>query len=235
LKTQPAPILLTPTATTTEFSDGVEDANHNGVVDYGETDPCDIDTDGDGIQDGTELGYTLADIGPDTDTDVFQPDLDPSTTTDPLNSDTDGDGLSDGQEDTNHDGAVNNDERDPAHKDNTFGPDSASITNPFFPINTVKKLIYAGYGALDGYERYIEVVGTEVIDNVNCAKVLIKGYGNNPDPELDPEWYYLWVAQDTDEVVWVLQRYIAEEDTTEFFGKDNAIVLMPADPQNTVK
>jgi len=211
------------------------DTDNDGLTNVQETniyhtDPNNPDTDGDGIQDGTELGYTLADVGSDTDTNVFQPDQDPGTTTNPLNSDTDRDGLSDGQEDTNHDGAVNNDERDPAYKDNTFCPDSASITNPFVPINTVKKLIYAGYGALEGYERYIEVAGTEVIDNVNCAKVLTKGHGNNPDPELDPEWYYSWIAQDTDEVVWVLQRYIAEEDTIEFFGTNNAIVLMPSDP-----
>ena len=95
------------------ISDGVEDANHNGVVDYGETDPCDIDTDDDGIQDGTELGYTLYDIGPDTDIDIFQPDLDPSTTTDPLDDDTDDDGLLDGEEDTNHNGRVDPGESDP--------------------------------------------------------------------------------------------------------------------------
>jgi len=93
--------------------DGVEDANHNGLVDTNETDPCNIDTDGDGIQDGTELGYTLADIGPDTDTSVFQPDLDPTTTTDPLDPDTDGDGISDGEEDTNHNGRVDPGETDP--------------------------------------------------------------------------------------------------------------------------
>jgi hypothetical protein len=78
--------------------DGVEDANHNGITDTGETDPCILDTDGDGIQDGTELGYTLADIGPDTDTNIFKPDSDPTTTTDPLNPDTDGDGMDDGWE-----------------------------------------------------------------------------------------------------------------------------------------
>jgi hypothetical protein len=99
------------------ISDGVEDANHNGVVDYGETDPCDIDTDDDGIQDGTELGYTLDDIGPDTDTDIFQPDLDPSTTTDPLDEDTDDDGLLDGEEDTNHNGRVDPGESDPNIRD----------------------------------------------------------------------------------------------------------------------
>ena len=93
--------------------DGVEDANHNGVVDIAETDPCNVDTDGDGIQDGTELGYTLEDIGSDTDINIFQPDLDPSTTTDPLNVDTDGDGLNDGAEDLNHNGQVDEGETDP--------------------------------------------------------------------------------------------------------------------------
>ena len=99
------------------ISDGVEDANHNGVVDYGETDPCDIDTDDDGIQDGTELGYTLDDIGPDTDTDIFQPDLDPGSTTDPLDDDTDDDGLLDGEEDTNHNGRVDPGEMNPNIRD----------------------------------------------------------------------------------------------------------------------
>ena len=93
--------------------DGVEDANHNGVVDPGETDPCLADTDGDSIQDGTELGYTLADIGPDTDTDVFQPDLDPVSKTDPLDVDSDEDGIPDGMEDANHNGSVDAGETDP--------------------------------------------------------------------------------------------------------------------------
>ena len=93
--------------------DGVEDANHNGVLDPNETDPCNRDTDGDGIQDGTELGYTLSDANPDTNTNIFQPDLDPSTTTDPLDDDTDNDGLPDGQEDANHNGRLDQGETHP--------------------------------------------------------------------------------------------------------------------------
>ena len=93
--------------------DGMEDVNHNGVVDNGETNPCSVDTDGDGIQDRTELGYTLSDIGPDTDTNVFQPDMDDTTTTDPLDEDSDNDGLLDGQEDANHNGEVDGGETDP--------------------------------------------------------------------------------------------------------------------------
>ena len=93
--------------------DGTEDQNHNGLVDAGETDPCNVDTDGDGLQDGTELGYTLGDVGADTDTSVFQEDLDPATTTDPLKEDTDGDRWQDGREDANHNGRVDPGERDP--------------------------------------------------------------------------------------------------------------------------
>jgi uncharacterized repeat protein (TIGR01451 family) len=38
------------------LSDATEDANHNGVVDPGETDPANSDTDGDGIIDGLDAG-----------------------------------------------------------------------------------------------------------------------------------------------------------------------------------
>lgn len=93
--------------------DGDEDQNHNGVHEIWETDPANIDTDGDGIQDGTELGLTLAQVSSDTDTTVFQPDLDPTTITDPLNVDTDNDGIPDGVEDTNHNGMVDSGESDP--------------------------------------------------------------------------------------------------------------------------
>ena len=69
---------------------GGEDKNFNGTIDSGETDPCKIDSDGDGIQDGTEAGLTLAEIVIDTNAGVFIPDSDPTTTTDPTKEDTDG-------------------------------------------------------------------------------------------------------------------------------------------------
>ena len=97
------------------MDDGTEDANRNGMVDPGETDPCNIDSDGDGIQDGTERGYTLNDIGPDTDLGIFQPDLDPTSVTDPMNPDTDGDGFLDGEEDNSLNGRVDNSEMDPLY------------------------------------------------------------------------------------------------------------------------
>lgn len=93
--------------------DGVEDANFNGVVDIGETNPCELDSDGDGLQDGTESGITLSDISPDTDTLVFIPDADPSTLTNPLDAYSDNDCLLDGEEDSNHNGAVDPGETNP--------------------------------------------------------------------------------------------------------------------------
>jgi len=110
------------------LADGTEDANHNGIVDSGETDPCNVDTDGDGIQDGTEAGLTLSDVGTDTDTNVFIFDADPNTTTDPLSSDTDQDGISDGEEDANHNGMVDEGETDPASADRYVSNSGSNLT-----------------------------------------------------------------------------------------------------------
>ena len=85
------------------------DDDNDGLTDSEEanlgTDPLAADSDGDGVQDGTELG--VAEAGPDSTggPNPFVADADPTSTTDPLNSDTDGDGLTDGQEDLNADGA----------------------------------------------------------------------------------------------------------------------------------
>jgi hypothetical protein len=112
------------------LADGSEDINLNGVVDTGETDPCNADTDMDMRQDGTEQGLVAGledpdgDEGPLTGTDltVFIADDNPQTQTDPLAADTDGDGLGDGQEsvpgaclladdlDTDDDGLADNEE-----------------------------------------------------------------------------------------------------------------------------
>ena len=93
--------------------DGVEDANHNGQQDQDETAACNPDSDNDGLLDGTELGVTLADIGPDTDTGVFVADDDPNTTTNPLDDDSDGDTIPDGDEDANGNGRVDDGEANP--------------------------------------------------------------------------------------------------------------------------
>jgi hypothetical protein len=94
------------------------DTDNDGIVDGTEvfvvgTDPTNPDTDGDGIQDGTEIGLTEPELDGATDLDVFVPDADPDTTTDPLDDDTDGGGVSDGEEDTDHNGRVDSGECDP--------------------------------------------------------------------------------------------------------------------------
>ncbi len=103
------------------LSDGDEE-NGTGPLDpFGPTDPMDSDTDGDGIGDGLEAGVDepippgVSDGGvPYRGTDgEVTPDDDPSTTTDPTKIDTDDDGTPDGVEDTDGNGAVDDDESDP--------------------------------------------------------------------------------------------------------------------------
>ncbi len=93
------------------------DSDDDGITDVDEqlfgTSPNDADSDGDGIQDGTEIGLTLDDIGPETDRNIFIPDADPTTTTNPTDSDSDHDGIMDGDEDTDHNGMVDEGESDP--------------------------------------------------------------------------------------------------------------------------
>jgi len=86
-------------------------------------DPLAPDTDGDGIQDGTELGRTSGWPGDPTqgiggtDPTVFVPDADPASTTDPIDLDSDEDGLSDGDEDLDGNGRQDPGETDPASAD----------------------------------------------------------------------------------------------------------------------
>ncbi|MCB9554221.1 MAG: hypothetical protein H6705_20520 [Myxococcales bacterium] len=75
------------------LADDEEDLDGDGVVDPGETDPDDPDTDDDGLSDGLEVHA--------------------DNPTDPTRADTDGDGLPDGVEDRDHDGRVGDGETDP--------------------------------------------------------------------------------------------------------------------------
>lgn len=97
-------------------NDGVWDLDEHGAG----TDYENADSDGDGVQDGTELGLTEGVPDPDgngpllgTDAGFFIADTDPTTTTDPNNADSDGDGASDGEEDLNGNGKVDPGETDP--------------------------------------------------------------------------------------------------------------------------
>ncbi|MFZ5439260.1 MAG: adventurous gliding motility lipoprotein CglD, partial [Myxococcota bacterium] len=86
------------------LADGAEDANHDGTVNTGETDPRNRDSDGDRINDGLERNVTM---------------------TDPLKVDSDGDTCSDGAEDFNQNGAVDMGETNPRD-----GSDCGPAVNP---------------------------------------------------------------------------------------------------------
>jgi MYXO-CTERM domain-containing protein len=130
--------------------DAVEDANGDGVLDPGETDPFQADTDGGGTGDGSEVGagsnprdplddpdgdpdgdgLTTAEENElrtnpriaDTDRDGLDDGLEVRTAgTEPRLADTDGDGLSDGFEDADHDGRVDPTESDPRLVDTDGG------------------------------------------------------------------------------------------------------------------
>lgn len=64
--------------------DGVEDENHDGIVSSNELDPCNVNTDGDRYQDGTELGYSADMVGADTDLFIFVADTTPYSITNPF-------------------------------------------------------------------------------------------------------------------------------------------------------
>lgn len=92
-----------------------EDINNNGIVDPGETDPYNPDTDGDGLNDGLERGLSQPE-GKGTGS-TWRNDTDPNTKSDPLDPDSDNDGLTDGQEDKNENGKVDLNETNPIDTD----------------------------------------------------------------------------------------------------------------------
>jgi hypothetical protein len=73
----------------------------------------DPDSDGDGIFDGTEVGVVTPNAATNVANARFVADADPSTKTRMLDPDTDHGGVSDGIEDINHNGRIDNGERNP--------------------------------------------------------------------------------------------------------------------------
>lgn len=99
-------VALSPTVDTD--GDGIpdveEDANGNGVVDTGETDPYRADSDNGGESDGSEVAAKRNPLDPtddltyDTDGDGWVNGIEILHNTDPKNPDTDGDGVNDPQD-----------------------------------------------------------------------------------------------------------------------------------------
>ena len=81
------------------LADGDEDANHNGVVDSGETDPRNWDTDGDGLSDKEERdGFLVTRYPAGSTSGRFASATVVRVYTDPTLADTDGDGINDWDE-----------------------------------------------------------------------------------------------------------------------------------------
>ncbi|MFO0553747.1 MAG: MopE-related protein [Polyangiaceae bacterium] len=102
------------------------DSDDDGAIDGQEPNPAldtdndgkinalDPDSDGDGLFDGTELGFGCDNPATDTSAGNCIADEDNGdTTTSPLDPDTDDGGVSDGDEDANHNGIIDEGERDP--------------------------------------------------------------------------------------------------------------------------
>ena len=98
--------------------DGVRDGDEPNFADDtdndGDINALDTDSDDDGLLDGTELGTDCMDPATDAAAEACVADADDgATTTNPLDADTDNGSVSDGDEDENHDGKVDDGERDP--------------------------------------------------------------------------------------------------------------------------
>ena len=158
------------------ITDSNEDTDRDGAVANDETDPVLWDTDADGLLDGTEIGLTSAQT-PDTNTDDFIADADPTTTTDPLDADSDGGSVVDGTEDFNHDGAVDGAECDP----NDGSDDGNCLDNDFDGLSDVVEAAL-GTDPLDadsdddGLEDGIEVfTETDPLNNDTDGDGLLDG------------------------------------------------------------
>jgi hypothetical protein len=121
-------------------------------VDSTETDPRNADSDGDGVQDGTELGLTagVADAdgnGPllGTHPQLFVADADPTQTTSALDADSDADGYADGNEDLNRNGRVDAGESDPTDA-NSVPAVSAKVPGFPAPVLALALVMFAFLG-----------------------------------------------------------------------------------------
>ncbi len=143
--------------------DILEDINGNGVVDTGETDPNDPDTDGDGIEDGVEV------------------DNSDGSSTDPLEPDTDGDTINDGVEDANQDGRKDKDETDPTLKD-TDG-DGHDDNEDAYPNDEDKWKESSGDSEFDP----IVMIAILVILILIVVVILLVRFRSQKDEDLDPD------------------------------------------------
>ena len=190
--------------------DGREDANRNGIVDAGETDPCNSDSDGDFLPDGLEVGLTAPE-GTGTEPGAADWDQDPATTTDPLQADTDGDGLVDGEEDANANGMVDPGENDPL----TYAACPLGITASF-------KLEEAAPPYLDyvgGGNAVCSTCPASVDGRINFA-LHFDGIGN--EVNVADTGRFDWAADDSFTIEYWMKKSSAITGNEVIVGRDDA-------------
>ena len=117
-----------------------------------------------------------------------------------------------------------------------FGPNSAKITNRYYPATVGGWSYMLGAGNWAGRVTYINVVGVEeisgaqiglqTINNVKCLKVnMIMTKQNDED-----DFITIWMAQDTEGNVWFLKIYIFPDNETHLLGTLFESMFMPAVP-----
>ena len=142
--------------------DGLSDAEEYGT-DFGggaHTNPCNADSDGDGVPDGMEMGRTTT---VSTSCTTFVADADMNSKTNPTSADTDGDGVSDGAEDANHDGRRQPAETDPVKKDTDCDgfSDGEELAMAAGCVTDGTKRDTDGDGLPDGVEGGLQPVGAD--------------------------------------------------------------------------
>jgi hypothetical protein len=118
-----------------------------------------------------------------------------------------------------------------------FGPNSANITNRYYPAKVGGWTYMLGAGSnWAGRFIYANVVGIEEVsgaqidaqtfNNVKCLKVnMIMAKQDDED-----DFLTIWMAQDTEGNVWFLKIYIFPDNLTILLGASFKSMFMPAVP-----
>ena len=117
-----------------------------------------------------------------------------------------------------------------------FGPNSAKITNQYYPAPVGGWSYMLGVGTWAGRVNYANVVGIEEVsgaqigaetfNNVKCLKVNMI----MTEQSEDDDFVTIWMAQDTEGNVWFLKIYRFFNDTEYFLGTLFTSMFMPAVP-----
>jgi hypothetical protein len=98
-----------------------------------------------------------------------------------------------------------------------FGSNSANISNTYLPTKIGTATFYTGYGNRSLQYEYTHIVGTDTVDGVKRTE--------------SSEFTESWVARDISGDIYFLKYWDGESSTPVVLGKDNAVRLMPKNPQ----